>query len=202
MGRTVPAARKLLALARALGATHVKLISTKDVVVDERVRLKCQVPRCANYDRHLLCPPRAMDVDEFRKVLRAYRTAILVQIEPRPRSRGNGRGKLSEDRGIAATEMTDPEELAKRLHWLVESLEAAAFSEGFYLAAGLIADDCKLCERCADARKGELCRHPFRARPSMQAMGIDVVRTCKNAGLPISFSPRAKLRYTGLLLLE
>jgi len=59
-----------------------------------------------------------------------------------------------------------------------------------------------LCDECVDQASGEACRHPFRARPSMQALGIDVIKTSKKAGLPVELSSSARVRWTGLLLLD
>jgi predicted metal-binding protein len=88
-----------------------------------------------------------------------------------------------------------------KLHRLVNQLETMAFKEGFYLAAGLTGGDCSLCTECVTPQRGELCRHPFEARPSMEAMGIDVLKTCDNVGLPVSLSSGNKVRWTGLVLL-
>lgn len=37
------------------GATSAKIIRSGLVVIDERVRLKCEVPRCAGYGQFLTC---------------------------------------------------------------------------------------------------------------------------------------------------
>ncbi|UCE81580.1 MAG: DUF2284 domain-containing protein, partial [Methanobacteriota archaeon] len=50
-------------------------------------------------------------------------------------------------------------------------------------------------------QSGEHCRYPFEARPSMEALGIDVFKTCGNAGLPLYFSSKKRARWTGLILL-
>ena len=80
--------------------------------------------------------------------------------------------------------------------------EAMAFKEGFYLAAGLIGGDCALCDECVGPQSGERCRHPFEARPSMEAMGIDVLETCRRVGLPLFLSSEKNVRWTGIVLLE
>jgi predicted metal-binding protein len=72
---------ELVRYAERNGASHVKLVDSKDVVVDRRVRLKCTVPLCSAYGRNLMCPPNVMDVDEFSEVLALYSKAILLQIE-------------------------------------------------------------------------------------------------------------------------
>ena len=73
-------------------------------------------------------------------------------------------------------------------------------------AAALDGGECALCPVCtaAEAAPGEpvaACRHPFAARPSMEALGIDVVRTAAAAGLDVRF-PTDEPRWTGLLLID
>jgi len=46
-----------------------KIIDIEDIVVDERVRLKCRIPLCDSFDRNLMCPPRLPSLDEFRQAL-------------------------------------------------------------------------------------------------------------------------------------
>lgn len=192
---------ELVKEAKQFGASDAKIIDVSDIVIDERVRLKCEIPRCSNFDVHLMCPPNLMPVSEFRKVVRKYRKALIVQLESHHDSTDKSNSGLTlrlctelEQRLRA----TDPE---KTLHKLVNRLEASAFKKGYYLSVGLIGGECLLCSECVGPRSGEPCRHPFEARPSMEAMGIDVLRTCKKVGLPLALSSRRKVRWTGLVLL-
>jgi predicted metal-binding protein/2-polyprenyl-3-methyl-5-hydroxy-6-metoxy-1,4-benzoquinol methylase len=80
-------------------------------------------------------------------------------------------------------------------------LEKHAFLSGFHKAFALGAGPCPVCEKCPDDGN---CRHPEKARPSMEGSGIDVYETADNAGLRLK--PAAKkdqyAKYFGLLLLE
>ena len=58
-----------------------------------------------------------------------------------------------------------------------------------------------LCDVCAGAN-GQPCNHPFEARPSMEAVGIDVVATAEAAGLAIELPADKHPRWTGLLLID
>jgi predicted metal-binding protein len=40
------------------------------------------------------------------------------------------------------------------------------------------------------------------SRPSIEAMGIDVIRTAKRIGLPFDFSSKNRLFWNGLLLID
>jgi len=70
---------------------------------------------------------------------------------------------------------------AHQLSKAVLALEAAAFLDGHYFAFGL--RYCKLCKACA-VNQGQECVQPEKVRPCDQAMGIDVYRTAREAGLP------------------
>ena len=61
------------------GASKAVPIPVSDVVMDTRVSLKCQIPRCAHYGRNLMCPPNCVKPEEFAKSLERYKFGILVQ---------------------------------------------------------------------------------------------------------------------------
>jgi len=56
----------LRTLALKLGATEARVIPADDIVVENRVVLKCRVG-CDDYGKKLTCPPFTPRVDEFRK---------------------------------------------------------------------------------------------------------------------------------------
>ena len=193
---------RLARAAKEFGADEAKVIDIEHVVVDPRVRLKCLVPLCDSYGRHLMCPPNLMSTQEFADILKRYRKALIVQVETDYDSADIEGGKLNRRTCDEREASTDTREWKTRLHELVNRVEAAAFKEGCYLAAGLIGGSCALCPECVSHQIGEPCGHPFEARPSMEAMGIDVLKTCENAGLPLSLSSKEKVRWTGLILLD
>jgi predicted metal-binding protein len=81
------------------------------------------------------------------------------------------------------------------------ALEREAFLSGFYKAFAMGAGPCELCSSCNT--KGS-CRHPYEARPSMEASGIDVFHTVRNNGFHIEVltSPANRANYFGLVLIE
>jgi predicted metal-binding protein len=189
-------------MVKARGATDAKIIQSKDVAVDSRVRLKCMVPMCENYGRHLLCPPNLMSVEEFRNTLSLYKRALLIQLESDIDSTDKSKKRLGRELIEELKLKTGSDRFEPRLHEIVSLAEAAAFKEGCYLAAGFIGSECMLCQECVSQKGPHQCRHPFEARPSMQAMGIDVIKTCEKAGMPIKLSSTKKVRWTGLVLLD
>jgi predicted metal-binding protein len=191
----------LVEVALQAGATGARIIPAGEVAVDERVRLKCLVPRCAGYGQFLTCPPHVMSVDAFTKVLSGYKWGLLVQVEAKGiDSADKGKGRIDRD---FLKKMKKPHDLYKRkLLEVVETVESAAFKEGMCFAAGFVGGSCVLCGRCVRDKSSDACRHPFRARPAMEAVGIDVVRTARNAGLPIHLSSSKNVLWTGLVLLD
>jgi len=84
----------------------------------------------------------------------------------------------------------------------VVGLEREIFLRGAWKAFGLGAGPCYLCKSCA-AEPGK-CRHAEKARPAMEACGIDVYTTVRKAGLPIEVvrNTRQCPNYYGLILVD
>lgn len=183
------------------GATAARIIPAKWVVIDERVRLKCEVPRCAGYGQFLTCPPHVMSVDTFKRVLSHYKWSLLVQVEAKNiDSTDKSKGRINQSVLIKYRDLHRPFKL--KLLEIVQAVESAAFKKGICFAAGLVGGSCVLCERCVNDKFSKACRYPFRARPPMEAVGIDVFKTAQNAGLPINLSSSKNVMWTGLILLE
>lgn len=166
------------------GFFRAVVILANQVVVDERVRLKCQVPCCPNYGHNLRCPPNVMPVAEFREVISRYSAVLVVQVK------AGG----ADERSLVMAE--------RNVQILLGDLEKKALAMGWYLAAGLGAACCRMCEECVGASSGLPCRNPGQARPSAEAMGIDVLRTAERAGIPFSLNDPGEVIYTGILLLD
>lgn len=180
----------LIAFLKEQGATAALPLAVDRIVVDERVRLKCRVPICDSFHKNLMCPPFVMSVTEFREALSRYQEAVVLQVA----------------KEIAGLDGCRPHEdvyaPAGRLHELVNRGEKEAFLTGFRFAAGLIGGCCRLCPVCVAVEGGMHCRFPFQARPSLEAMGIDVVATLKNVGLSLAFPVQGRVTWTGLILLR
>jgi predicted metal-binding protein len=81
-------------------------------------------------------------------------------------------------------------------------LERAAFGLGHRFAAAFAGGECVLCEECVGQASGAPCVHPFEARPSAEALGVDLVATAQAAGLDVTFPAGDDARWTGLLLID
>jgi predicted metal-binding protein len=199
------------------GAYRVKTFSARLVAVDERVRAKCQLHLCPHFDHCLTCPPNVLTVEEFSRVLSRYETALLAQTQS-PIS-----GDADEyDRDEVLKYILAPGKIPKKgdehqelyknldnikiaaikLHKLVNEVEAMAMSLGFPYALGLIGGECMLCPECVGVGSNQGCRRPFQARPSMEGVGIDVLKTSIDAGLPFEMPPKKEIIWSGLVLVD
>jgi predicted metal-binding protein len=182
------------------GAKAAKVIPTSMVIIDERVSLKCEIPRCYGFNRYLTCPPNAMSVERFSRILSLYKWCMLVQVEADLDSSDKGEGRIDSSILEDYRRLHRPYKL--KLLSIVEAVEAAAFKTGLRFATGLTGGGCALCEQCVENRISDPCRFPFRARPAMEGVGIDVFQTTQNAGLPIHLSSENNVLWTGLILFE
>lgn len=171
-----------------LGASRVKILTTEEIPVDERVTLKCQVPRCFGYGVCAHCPPNALKPAELRSHLKKYKQTVFFTIDfP---SEIIVRDKATIKERVAAYQ---------KVYKIVNEIESAAFYDGYYFAFGFAAGSCRhvycaLEENCL-AMEGKRCRFSLRARPSMEAVGIDVYKMVAQAGwdiYPIGSNAEAK----------
>ncbi len=86
-------------------------------------------------------------------------------------------------------------------HKKLLELEKRAFLDGFHKALVFGAGPCPVCDSCPG---DPVCRNPEKARPSMEACGIDVYETAHNAGFRIEpvCEKQGYVKYFGLLLME
>jgi predicted metal-binding protein len=199
-------AETLAERARALGADRVAPLAADGVAVDERVRLKCLVPRCASYGRNLLCPPAVPTPDEMRGIVARYRLALVVQqpipVDATAVDEAFGGRSYAEAKAGGQAEVDGVKTSQTGFAALMSTLEREAFGLGYRFAAAFAGGECVLCEECVGQGSSEPCRHPFEARPSAEALGVDLVATAEAAGLDIEFPASDHARWTGLLLID
>ena len=162
-----------------LGADAAEIIPASYVHVDERVRLKCFVPRCFRYGETPNCPPGLPPAEEVRRALSRYSHAIFFKTEIKP---------VADYIPIHGSTQTGSKQglyFHKRTSEIVSGIERMAFKDGYYLALGLGGGSCKdyICagQVCQFIDSGR-CRAPLRARPAMEALSIDVVGLINRVG--------------------
>jgi predicted metal-binding protein len=161
-----------------MGASQAAVIKAEDIPVDERITLKCQIPRCFGYGAGAHCPPNTMKPAELRAILEKYHWAVLFTLDVPPEV-------------IVREKTTIKERVAafQKVYKLVSEVESMAFYDGHYLAFGFGAGSCRhtFCgqqDSCL-AMEGKRCRFSLISRPSMEAVGIDVYQLVARQGWDI-----------------
>ena len=159
------------------GASDAKVIPAQWVQVDERVRLKCATPPCPNYGRCANCPPYTPEPEFMRKALGRFKWAVLFKIDVSP-----------EDFADIRRYYPHGQEYQRKTDEIAAKVEVSAFSNGYRFAVGYGAGGCRdtlcnggLCQMLDSGR----CPHILRARPSMEAVGIDACDLINKVGWEI-----------------
>ena len=162
-----------------LGATDARVITTDDVVIDERVLAKCAYPKCVGYGTNANCPPYAMSIDQVRKVVDKFRYGIFIKVEV-PSHDITGKEAIKKD-------STMP--YIRKLAEIVSKIEAEAFYDGYHLALGFGSGSCKrlFCPdtECVALESGRPCPHRLKARSPVEGVGMDVYTMATKVGWDI-----------------
>lgn len=178
--------QKVITKSKSKSSGHAKLINTDKIVIDPRVRWKCRIPLCFGYGMNLNCPPHSPTTEEMREIVKCYEYAILVSFYP-PVKNHIFPGFLTRGHGDV-----------NLLNQMVSEIEAEATYLGYYLAMGFKGGPCVGCgflspEYIAElikgkknppcpALEGQMCPQYLRARPALEACGVDVFATVINCG--------------------
>ena len=160
-----------------LGATQARIVQAEEIPVDERVTLKCQIPRCFGYGVSAHCPPNTMKPAELQDLLKQYHWAVFFILEVPPAVIVRDKATIKER--VAAYQ---------HVYKIVNELESAAFYDGHYLAFGFAAGSCRhtYCgqqEGCL-ALEGKKCRFSLKSRTSRRRSGRSPALPYPPAGPP------------------
>ena len=100
--------------------------------MDERVTLKCQIPRCFGYGVGAHCPPNTLKPAELRDLLNKYHWAVLFTLDVPPEVIVRDKATIKER--VAAYQ---------QIYKMVSEVESMAFYDGHYLAFGFGAGSCR-----------------------------------------------------------
>lgn len=147
------------------GYNDYKWIDPKEIIVAQWVRMKCQFG-CGEYGHGGTCPPNTPSVVECERFFKEYSDAIIMHFE--------GTMDKPEDRHA----------WSRKINAKLVKLEREVFLTGFERAFLLFMDSCCFCKECTGVR--ETCKEPRMARPSPEAMAVDVYSTVLQYGFPIN----------------
>ncbi|MBI9083165.1 MAG: DUF2284 domain-containing protein [Desulfobacterales bacterium] len=146
------------------GCSDFCWIDPQQIVVAQWVRMKCMFG-CSEYGRNGACPPNTPAVAECERFFREYGDAVIFHF---PKTVEKPEDRHAWARGVNA-----------RLF----KLERDVFVAGYERAFILFMDSCGFCQECAGSR--ENCKEPRLARPSPEAMAVDVYSTVRRVDFPI-----------------
>jgi predicted metal-binding protein len=141
-----------------------KWINPQTIVVSQWVRMKCMFG-CREYGKNASCPPNVPSVSECERFFRDYKKATVFHFEKK---------------------VDKPED---RYAWTREAntkllkLERDVFVAGYPKTFLLFMDTCYFCKDCVGTRSQ--CLNKKYARPTPEALAVDVFSTVKQVGYPI-----------------
>ena len=156
--------RELDALFHKHGYRDFKWIDPQRIVVSQWVRLKCMYG-CGEFGQNAACPPNTPSVAECERFFRKYTDAVIFHFEKKV--------DKPEDRHAWSREVNVG----------LFKLEREVFLSGYERAFLLFMDSCNICATCSVERG--TCIEPKIARPSPEAMAMDVYSTVRGVGYPI-----------------
>lgn len=178
---------KLQAKAIETGASATKIVEIAKIKTGAWTRMKCQFG-CPNYGATLCCPPYTPNFEQTQKFLAEYKYGIIVEYT------ANIEGTKPEDYAKFDTKISNG------LLEILLNVERDAFLLNHYRAFALKAGRCHLCDTC-NLKK---CVNPTKARPSLEACGIDVFALANDNGfkMEVITGPIKELKIYGLVLVE
>lgn len=196
-------------LALQQGATEAKIIPTKNIIVENRVVLKCKIG-CNNYGKTLMCPPYAPNIDNFRKTLTEYNYALVLKFKSQATatpeitqllSKNQTDPTLTEDQKQKITQFWNEwNNERKQVLENLRQIEKTAMNNGYPLALAFTTGTCILCNKCNTEQR--ICKRPTEARCSAQAVGINIMKTLQNAGIPMTYPFQKNPEAFGLVLIS
>jgi len=154
----------LEALFHKHGCTDFKWIEPGRIVISQWVRMKCMFG-CERYGQRASCPPNMPSVPECEKFFQEYDDAVVFHFAKK------------------VTKVEDRYAWERKANVGLSKLEREAFLSGYEKAFLLFMGICRMCDECPAPK--EKCREPEFARPTPEAMAVDVFATAREVGYPI-----------------
>lgn len=159
------------------------------LVPQQSIRALCFENKCGHFNSHYMCPPHVGSIEENAAQLSKFQRAILLQYS-KPLDVENDTQGLIQSKIDFHEKILQLEDFARNT-----AGSGSAKVPGVW---GLIGGTCELCAECR-AKTGEPCPYPERARPSLEALAIDVVALLDRFSLDSRFHAD-RIAWTGCLL--
>ena len=146
------------------GMEDFRWIDTRDIVVAQWVRMKCMFG-CPSYGKIACCPPNVPSVAECREFFQEYSKGVIFHFSRQFEN------------------PSDRHPWSKGENLRLSALERDVFLAGYNKAFMMFMGSCSFCSECGKERSE--CVNAKTARPSPEAMAIDVFSTVRTHGFPI-----------------
>jgi len=158
---------KFIEKARQSGYTNIAPVDIGRIEFEESLRSMCEMNTCGHYDKSWVCPPACGTVEELKDKVLSFSDSVLLQKVYKIEDSFDFEGMMAgqEDFDKLFTEMMD---------YTCEKIGSDYYS--------LKAGSCHLCEECT--YPDTPCKYPEKARPSIEACGINVTSLCSSCGVP------------------
>ncbi|MBQ8884747.1 MAG: DUF2284 domain-containing protein [Clostridia bacterium] len=155
--------KEILDEALAGKAWQSACIPTSEITFSKAVVEACEANYCGKYNATWTCPPAVGKLDELRKKYSSYRYAYVFTTKHEIEDCFDIEGMFSAKK--------DHEKTEEELMPLLKGKECEMLGAG----------GCSVCEKCT--YPDEACRFPNRARPSIEACGVDVTDLARKCGI-------------------
>ena len=167
-----------------LGALEGTAISARDIVTNDLMTMKCRIPTCWGYNSSYSCPPRTVTTSDMQAIIDDFEWALLLHIPPPEPD----------------APYSDFYEYMNNMKEIIGRTEVEAQYTGYVNSMGFTGGPCTVCgmfspEWIASRKANEepflctlltrewgFCMQYYHCRPSVQAIGIDMYATARNAG--------------------
>ena len=184
---------------------HIE-INLKDIIFDHKVQTYCNNPgfKCPNYDHSWACPPEAPYLEkEVSQYSRFFLIYYQFELDPYVREVQSKHPRRRREKIINALfwDSIVRDYLEREIIEFIDNLkdnyqEIRILWDGF----------CRVCFNKKDKGctydSGKPCRYPKKIRYSMEASGIDVNATAKNANIKLEWPPSKDVYRFGLVCLK
>ena len=171
--------------ASQLGIETCLEFSTEMLVPEERIRAFCRENKCGSFHNNYMCPPYVGSLEDITIKLKKFQRGVLLQYTKFLDVKGDSEG-------VRQTKID--------FHNKILRIEELLRVGGIVEVWGMIGGNCGLCDTC-EAKMGEPCVYPDKARMSLEAIGVDVLGLLDRFGLDSEFHAD-KITWTGCILLQ
>ncbi len=167
--------------ALAAGASEASIIGAASVAIDAEVMKRVQGSPAASTGSTGYASyhwPLSYPKDPVEEAVAAFQKAVFFRVA--------AAGSAPERLGGPISDRAE-RDLYYKVYEITAAVESASFYYGHHLAVGFAVGNCRavFCAdepACQAMKRGQGCLHPYKARPSLEAVGIDARELGRKTG--------------------